>query len=223
MTNLGASQPYARQESPHERRKEKKAALKQIIFLAAILGIVLAVTSFVLKPFFPSEYLLYFQVAEVAIIGFFAIQITANISYRLSLVHSEQTAKSIKSVVRIAGAIIVIAFIVSYLSADPVIAASITTISGLVIGFASANIIGNAIAGIYLAISRPFRIGDRIKVFGELGRVYDIGLLYSRLVLDNGDHMLASNSSMITTTVVLKIGKEDKEPEWRAGRTSSSA
>ena len=100
----------------------------------------------------------------MALVGFFAIYTISEISYSLSIGYSEQTAKSIRSLIRIAGAIIVIAVTISYLSQDPVIAASISTISGLVIGFAASNLIGNIIAGIYLAITRPFRIGDRISV-----------------------------------------------------------
>lgn len=192
------------EENPAARRAQKRKALRQIIVLAAILAVVLAATTYLLQPVFQDQYLLYFHVAEVAVAGFFIIQILGSVSYSLALVHSEQTAKSMRSLVRIAGAIIVIAFIISYLSQDPVIAASISTIAGLVVGFSSMNIISNVIAGMYLAIARPFRIDDRIKVFGEVGVVYDIGMLYTRLSLENGDEMLASNSSMVTTTVILK-------------------
>jgi small conductance mechanosensitive channel len=200
-----------REENQAARRAQKRKALQQIIALAAILGVVLAVTTYMLRPIFPDQYVLYFHVVEVTIAGFFIIQVLASISYNLALVHSEQTAKSMRSLVRIAGAIIVIAFIISYLSQDPVIAASISTIAGLVVGFSSANIISNVIAGMYLAIARPFRIDDRIKVFGEVGVVHDIGMLYTRLVLENGDEMLASNSAMVTTTVVLKKETEQGE------------
>ena len=148
----------------------------------------------------------------MALVGFFAIYTISEISYSLSIGYSEQTAKSIRSLIRIAGAIIVIAVTISYLSQDPVIVASISTISGLVIGFAASNLIGNIIAGVYLAITRPFRIGDRIKVFSGDGRVSDIGLLYTRLLLDNGDEMLASNSSMVTTNIILRKN-EEKEKE----------
>ncbi|HEU0144509.1 MAG TPA: mechanosensitive ion channel domain-containing protein [Nitrososphaera sp.] len=147
----------------------------------------MALTTYILNAVIPELYLIYLQVGEVALIGFFAIHIISNISYSLSISYSEQTAKSIRSLIRIAGAIIVTAVVISYLSQDPVIAASISTISGLVIGFAASNLIGNIIAGIYLAITRPFRIGDRIKVFNGDGKVSDIGLLYTRLLLDNGD------------------------------------
>ena len=169
----------------------------------------MALTTYILDPVIPELYLIYLHVGEVALIGFFAIHTISEILYNLSISYSEQTAKSIRSLIRIAGAVIVIAVVISYLSQDPVIAASISTISGLVIGFAASNLIGNVIAGIYLAITRPFRIGDRIKVFDGDGKVSDIGLLYTRLLLDNGDEMLASNSSMVTTNIILR--KEEKE------------
>ncbi len=124
-----------------------------------------------------------------------------------------QTAKSIRSLIRVTGAIIVIAVVISYLTQDPVIAASISTVSGLVIGFAAQNLIGNMIAGIYLAMTRPFRIGDRIKVFTGEGSVSDIGLLYTRLLLDNGDEMLVSNSSMVTANITLR--KNEKEEDQK--------
>jgi len=172
----------------------------------------LALTTYVLNPIIPALYLRYIQVGEVALVGFLAIHTISKISYGLSISYSEQTAKSIRSLIRIAGSIIVIAVAISYLSQDPVVAASISTISGLVIGFAASNLIGNIIAGIYLAITRPFIIGDRIKVFNGDGRVSDIGLLYTRLLLDNGDEMLASNSSMVTTNIILRKN-EEKEKE----------
>jgi small-conductance mechanosensitive channel len=149
----------------------------------------------------------------VAVVGFFAIHIISKIFYRLSLAYSEQTARSIRSLIRIAGAIILIAFIISYLSQNTIFAASISTISGLVIGFAAPNLIGNVIAGIYLAITRPFRIGDRIKVFDEDGSVSDIGLIYTRLLLDRGDEMLASNSSMVTTNIILRKKEIEKQEQ----------
>ena len=170
----------------------------------------LAATTYLLNPIVPALYLRYLQVGEVALVGFLAIHTISKISYSLSISYSEQTAKSIKSLIRIAGAIIVIAVVISYLSQDPVIAASLSTISGLVIGFAASNLIGNVIAGIYLAITRPFRIGDRIEVFNGDGRVIDIGLLYTRLLLDNGDEMLASNSSMVTTNIILRKNEEQQ-------------
>lgn len=204
--------PAVRGERVNIEKRAKQSAIGWSAILAASLTVMLALTTYMLNPIVPAVYLRYLQVSEVAIIGFLAIHTMSKISYSLSISYSEQTAKSIRSLIRIAGSVIVIAVGIAYLSQDPVVAASISTISGLVIGFAASNLIGNIIAGIYLAITRPFRIGDRIKVFNGDGRVSDIGLLYTRLLLDNGDEMLASNSSIMTTNIILKKGeKEEKE------------
>ena len=135
--------------------------------------------------------------------GFFAIHTISKISYRLSIGYSEQTVEPVRSFIRIADAIIVIGFVISYLSQEPVFAASVSTIIGIVIGFAASNLIGNVIAGIYVAVKRPFRTGDRIKIFID-GSVSDIGLIYTGLLLDNGNEKLASNSSMVTTNIILR-------------------
>ena len=181
----------------------KQLAVKRIIILGIILAVGLTLSTVFLKPMLPKQYLIFLQVAQVSVIGYFVIEIIGNTFHKLAGEYIQGTAKSIESFIKIAGAIIVIAIIISYLSQDPLVAASISTISGLVVGFAAQNIIGNAIAGLYLAITRPFKIGDRITVFGNTGVVYDLGLLYSKLLTDNGDVVLASNSLMLTTMVIV--------------------
>ena len=98
----------------------KGSAIGWSVILAGCLAIILAVTTYMLAPIVPTEYLRYFQVGEVALVGFFAIHTISKISYRVTLAYSEQTAKSIRSLIRITGAIIVIAFGISYLSQDPI-------------------------------------------------------------------------------------------------------
>src|SRR3712207_8763294 len=46
------------------------------------------------SPVIPDLYLIYLQVGEVALIGFFAIHTISEILYNLSISYSEQTAKS---------------------------------------------------------------------------------------------------------------------------------
>ena len=185
------------------RKITKRLAAKRIIILGIMLALALTLSTAFLKPILPKQYLIFLQVAQVSIIGYFVIEIIGNTFYKLARDYLKDTAKSITSFIKVAGAIIIIGIIISYLSQDPLVAASIGTISGLVVGFAAQNIIGNAIAALYLTITRPFKIGDRITVFGNTGLVYDIGLLYSKLLMDNGDIVLASNSLMLTTMVIV--------------------
>src|SRR5215208_3782406 len=185
------------------RKTTKRLAIKRIIILGVILAVGLTLSTAFLKAALPEQYLIFLQVAQISLIGYFIIEIIGNTFYKLAGEYLKGTAKSITSFIKIAGAIIIIAIIISILSQDPVVAASLATISGIVVGFAAQNIIGNAIAALYLAITRPFKIGDRITVFGNTGVVYDIGLLYSKLQMDNGDIVLASNSSMVSTIVIV--------------------
>jgi small-conductance mechanosensitive channel len=67
------------------------------------------------------------------------------------------------------------------------------TISGLVallgstvLGFASINTLGNAIAGLIVMISRPFEVGDRIYFKNQFADIKGIELIYTKmLTLDN--------------------------------------
>lgn len=57
---------------------------------------------------------------------------------------------------------------------------------GTIIGFASMNTIGNAIAGIIIMVSKPFKINDRLYFQDHHVLVEDIDLIYTRMKdLDN--------------------------------------
>ncbi|MHB8416738.1 MAG: mechanosensitive ion channel family protein [Myxococcales bacterium] len=59
-------------------------------------------------------------------------------------------------------------------------------IAGLVVGMAAKGTLGNAIAGVTLAFSQPFRVGDGITVRSDYGVVEDITLIYTYIrTLDN--------------------------------------
>lgn len=150
------------------------------------------------------RYKTFLRIAEVAVIGYFTIDLISNIFYKYTYESLDKNAEAVKILIRILGTVIIIAIIISYLSHDPLIAASIGTVTALIIGFASQNVLGNIIAGLYLAITRPFRIGDKITVFGNTGTVFDIGLLNSRLKTEAGDTIIAPNSSILGTTIVIR-------------------
>jgi len=204
-----------RRVSNTENKKDTgRSVFKRIILLGVILGITLSLSTLLLGPLIPPEFLLYTQIAQFALIGYIIIEIISNSAFRLATVarQSNQTAKSIRSLIRILGSIILAAIIISFLSENPALAASIGTISGIVVGFAAQNVIGNMIAGLHLILNRPFKIDDRITVLGNSGKVIDIGLLYSRLRLDAGDNVLVPNSLLITTSIILREGQKSNLP-----------
>ena len=181
-------------------------AKRTVVKRLAILGATLAVTLSLSIWLVPVEYLIYFQSLQVSIVGYLVIEIMANTAFRLVITaqQSGQTANSLRSLIRILGGIVVAAIVLSFLSQNAAVAASIGTLSALVIGFASQNLLGNMIAGMYLSLTRPFKIDDVITVFGNSGKVRDIGLLNCELLMSNGDIMRAPSSSLLTSPVIIR-------------------
>jgi small-conductance mechanosensitive channel len=67
-----------------------------------------------------------------------------------------------------------------------VISGLLTLLGGTIIGFAAINTIGNAIAGLIVMTSRPFKVGDRVFFNGQFADVVAIELIYTKMVtLDN--------------------------------------
>ena len=180
----------------------KRSVVKRIAILGATLAVTLSLTIWLV----PVEYLIYFQSLQVSIAGYLVIEIVANTAFRLVITaqQSGQTANSLRSLIRILGGIVVAAIVLSFLSQNAAVAASIGTLSALVIGFASQNLLGNMIAGMYLSLTRPFKIDDVITVFGNSGKVRDIGLLNCELLMSNGDIMRAPSSSLLTSPVIIR-------------------
>ena len=62
----------------------------------------------------------------------------------------------------------------------------LTLLGGTIIGFAAINTLGNALAGLIVMSSRPFKVGDRIFFNGKFADVVAIELIYTKmLTLDN--------------------------------------
>ena len=156
--------------------KKQRSLFKTIIIMIIAVAVVVAASS-IIEQLLEHRYGPYLKIGVVAVIGYFVINSLANIFYKLSYDALKNNAEIIRILIRIIGAIIIISIIISLLSQDPLIATSIGTITGIVIGFASQNVLGNLISGLYLAITRPFKIGARVTVFGNTGVIYDIGLL----------------------------------------------
>ena len=148
-----------------------------------------------------NTYLKYIKIAEVGIIGYFFIEVVSEAIYRVTRDYFRDTAKAIKAFVRITAAMILAAIILSYLSDDPFLAASITTITGLVVAFASQTVIGNMIAGLYLSLTRPFKIGDRIFFNGQFADVIAVDLIYTRMKTLDNVMVSVPNQNLLTTEI----------------------
>jgi small conductance mechanosensitive channel len=79
--------------------------------------------------------------------------------------------------------------------------------TAVVVGLAAQQTIGNLIAGVVLQSTRPFKVGERVRllgggVAGEIeGTVASLGLFYATLV-SGADRLLVPNGVLITLVVV---------------------
>jgi small-conductance mechanosensitive channel len=99
----------------------------------------------------------------------------------------ENIAFTLKRILQWGSVLVVLAVFFAQFGIDiGIIAGLLALAGGTIIGFASMNTIGNAIAGIIVMTSHPFKIGDRILFKGQFADVLAIDLIYTRMkTLDN--------------------------------------
>jgi small-conductance mechanosensitive channel len=76
-----------------------------------------------------------------------------------------------------------------------------SAVVGLVIGFASQRTIGNAVAGVLIAITQPLRIGDQVEVEGVKGVVEEIGLTYTWIRTRDNDRLVVPNEKLASQSI----------------------
>src|SRR3954454_4455918 len=65
-----------------------------------------------------------------------------------------------------------------------------------IVGFASRTTLGNAVAGLLLAVTQPLRIGDQVTFEGETGMVEDVRLTYTYLRTTAGARIVIPNERL---------------------------
>jgi small-conductance mechanosensitive channel len=76
-----------------------------------------------------------------------------------------------------------------------------SAVIGLVIGFASQRTIGNAVAGVMIAVTQPLRLGDEVEVQGVRGVVEEIGLTYTWIRTRDNDRLVVPNEKLASDTI----------------------
>jgi small-conductance mechanosensitive channel len=74
-------------------------------------------------------------------------------------------------------------------------------IVGIAVGFASQNIVGNLISGIFLIIERPIKIGSAVNIDGTAGIVEDIQMMSTTLRSFDGLFIRLPNQKVFTANI----------------------
>jgi len=99
----------------------------------------------------------------------------------------ENVAFALNRIFKWVTGIVILGVVIAQFGIDiGVIAGFLALAGGTIVGFAAMNTIGNAIAGIIVMTSRPFKISDRILFKGIFADIIAIDLIYTRMkTLDN--------------------------------------
>ncbi|MDX1740681.1 MAG: mechanosensitive ion channel, partial [Rhodothermales bacterium] len=73
--------------------------------------------------------------------------------------------------------------------------------AGLAIGLAFQGTLSNFAAGVMLLVFRPFKVGDAIKVAGELGVVDEVGLFVTNLDTPDNRRIVIPNSNIFGSVI----------------------
>ena len=85
-----------------------------------------------------------------------------------------------------------------------------TAVLAAIIGFAAQHTIANMVAGVQLAVSQPFKIGDRISYEEVGGRVVDITLSYTYVDPGDGTAVVIPNQ-LLVEGVVHNLSTDDTQ------------
>lgn len=133
-------------------------------------------------------------------IGYFLNRMASSVNM------SKPQLKTIVSVINILLIVVAATVIVFQFSATTgIIASAISLSAGTIIGFASINTVGNAIAGILLIIARPFKMGDRIRIGGPdplFGDVLEITLLYTKVKTIHSELVSVPNQILVQQEII---------------------
>lgn len=75
-------------------------------------------------------------------------------------------------------------------------------VSGIAVGFAAKEIVGNFLGGTLLFITRPFVIGDLVKAQSFEGEVEDIDFLHTKLIGHDKSPVLVPNEALLKEVIV---------------------
>lgn len=90
-------------------------------------------------------------------------------------------------------------------------------VTGIVVGFASQNIVSNLISGIFLMIERPIKIGQVVEVGDTAGMVENISIMSTVIKGHDGLYVRIPNAGVFTSKIVNTVVHPVRRFEYAIG------
>jgi len=192
----------------------KQHTRTRIVFIKVIFYVALVIASLYLIGFIFSEWsnvlepfkasIPFIQAAIILGIGYRVTNLIGEIAYKSVNQVNRDAAATARTVTRIICYGVLLSILTSVFNVGAEVALTIGSFSGIVAGFASQTVLSNALAGVFLIFTRPFKIGDEVTVLGQSGIVKDIKLMHTVLETQEGKEILIPNNTIIGTVIVVK-------------------
>lgn len=88
---------------------------------------------------------------------------------------------------------------------------------GLVIGFASQNIVGNLMSGFFLMVERPIKVGNQVNIGGNAGWVEDINIISTIIRTYDGLYVRIPNEMVFTDSIINYVAHVARRFEYMVG------
>jgi small-conductance mechanosensitive channel len=76
-----------------------------------------------------------------------------------------------------------------------------SAVIALIVGFAAQTTLSNFVAGLFLALTQPLRLGDRVEIGAASGVVEEIGLTYTLIRARDGARFFVPNTKLASDTI----------------------
>ena len=196
-----------------------RGVLKAIVYSALVVTVLLLLDWLLAEVEMLSPligYSSYIDAAVILILGYKAVSSIAEAVYLSTLEISDiGTAGSLRAITRIAGVAVLLSTLTSVFNVNPSAAITIGSFSGLVVGFATQNVLTQAVSGIFLAITRPFRIGDHVIIYNRSagdpreGIVEDIGIMHTALRSVDGSTRVLIPNNIVFNAIIIRKGEAE--------------
>ena len=200
----------ARMVTAEAARRARKARREALLLLPVVAGVILL--WIYRKELFGTDVPVRIAAAVLlAAVGWrFARDLGRAVGPRLTRRFDPGTVSTVSFLIQLITVLVIIVVALRIVDLNPRAIALGGAVTAVVIGLAAQSTLGNVIAGIMLQISRPFRVGERVRLQGGAlgatveGTVVSQGLIYTTLARGNGAFMVPNNSALSATIVPLR-------------------
>jgi small conductance mechanosensitive channel len=202
--------PFARVLTAEASRRARHAQREALALIPVVAGVVLLWVF--REDIFGSDAPVRIAAAILlAAVGWrFARDVGRAIGPRLLGRFDAGTASTVSFLVQLVSLLVVVIVALRLMNVETRAIALGGALTAVVLGLAAQSTLGNVIAGMVILGSRPFRVGERVRLQGgSLGNVVEgtvgsIGLVYTTIARGNGVLLIPNNAALSATVVPLR-------------------